>query len=258
MKIAIFANTGREKVRKNLVVLKKILKKKGISVSPRHGGCNISASNFDTAFVLGGDGWLLKTLREVYSKKVSVYFFPMGENTYTRGFKISDVPGIIKASLKTIKYQPPYLKSSMTAFNDIVIKTGKVARTLKYKVTAGKKTIISEGDGVIVATPIGSSAYSLAAGGKILGIGSKKTAVTPLVTFRGDSKSAAVGQSCDIIVKILDKQGDVWEIADGSLIKPAAGTTIITQKKAVCRIIFPKNKKDSVKNKMLENKRLRY
>ncbi|MBA3066491.1 NAD(+)/NADH kinase [bacterium] len=238
MKIGIFANTGREKVRKNLIVLKKLLKKAGISVSP---------ADFDTAFVLGGDGWFLKTLREVYSKKVSVYFFPMGENTYHRGFKIGEVPGIIKGALKTVKYRPPYLQSSMTAFNDIVIKTGKVARTMKYKVTAGKKTIISEGDGVIVATPIGSTAYSLAAGGKALGLESKKTAVTPLVTFRGSSKSETVSQSCGIVVDILDKQGDVWEIADGCLIKPASRTTRITQKKAVCRVVFPESKRQGGK-----------
>ena len=243
MKIAIFANTGRAKVRKNLAVLKKLLKKAGITVSSCHGA--LSASNFDTAFVLGGDGWLLKTLREVYLKKVSVYFFPMGENTHNKGFKISDVPGIIKGTLKTVKYRPPYLQSSMTAFNDIVIKTGKVARTMKSKVTAGKRTISSEGDGVIVATPIGSSAYSLAAGGKILGLESRKTAVTPLVAFRGDSRGILAGQSQNITVKILNKQGDVWEIADGCLIKPAAMTTKITQKKAVCFIIFPKDKKDA-------------
>ena len=233
MKIAIFANTGREKVRKNLALLKKILQKAEISVT---------VSRFDTVFVLGGDGWLLKTLREVHSKKVSVYFFPMGENTHNRGFKISDVPEIIKGTLKTVKYRPPYLQSSLTAFNDIVIKTGKVARTMKSKVTVGEKIISSEGDGVIVATPIGSAAYSKAAGGKILDINSKKTAVTPLVAFRGDSKGTAVGQSSDIIIKILNKQGDVWEIADGCLIKPAAVTTKIIQKKAVCRIIFPKRK----------------
>jgi len=223
MKIAIFANTGREKVRKNLALLKKILKKAEISVT---------VSKFDTVFVLGGDGWLLKTLREV------------GENTHNRGFKISDVPEIINGTLKTVKYRPPYLQSSLTAFNDIVIKTGKVARTMKSKVSAGEKIISSEGDGVIVATPIGSAAYSKAAGGKILDINSKKTAVTPLVAFRGDSKGAAVGQSSDIIIKILNKQGDVWEIADGCLIKPAANTTKIIQKKAVCRIIFPKDKKN--------------
>ncbi|MEA2082371.1 MAG: hypothetical protein U9O97_06490 [Elusimicrobiota bacterium] len=234
MKIAIFANMGRKKVIKNLANLKKLLKKAGISVS---------VSNFDTAFVLGGDGWLLKTLREVYLKKVSVYFFPMGENTHNKGFKISDMAGILNGTLKTAEYTPPYLQSSMTAFNDIVIKTGKVARTMKYKVTAGKKTMISEGDGVIVATPIGSGAYNMAAGGKILGIGSRKTAITPLVAFRGDSKGTTIGQKQNITVKILNKQGDVWEIADGCLIKPAATITRIIQKQAVCRIVFPQTKK---------------
>ncbi|MDO9514092.1 MAG: hypothetical protein Q7J59_05740, partial [Elusimicrobiota bacterium] len=191
---------------------------------------------------LGGDGWLLKTLREVYSKKVSVYFFPMGENTHTDGFRIGDTPGIITNTLKTLKYRPPYLQSSMIAFNDIVIKTGKVARTMKYRVTAGKKSISSEGDGVIVATPIGSTAYNKAAGGKALELESKKTAITPLVAFRGDSEGMLVEQNRVISVKILSKQGDVWEIADGCLIKSASLTTKITQKKAVCRIIFPKNK----------------
>lgn len=234
MKIAIFANTGREKVRKNLIDLRKILKNSGISVS---------RSEFDTAFVLGGDGWLLKTLREVYSKKVSVYFFPMGENTHTGGFRIGDTPGLITNTLKTLKYRPPYLQSSMIAFNDIVIKTGKVARTMKYRVTAGKKSISSEGDGVIVATPIGSTAYNKAAGGKALALESKKTAITPLLAFRGDGKGIIIGQNHTITVEILSKQGDVWEIADGCLIKPALPLTKINRKTAMCRIIFPETAK---------------
>lgn len=230
MKIAVFANTGRTKVRKNLVLLKKILKKEGVE---------IKASGFDTAFVLGGDGWLLKTLRALAEKNVPVYFFPMGENTQTRGFKLSDIPEILNGSLKTLEYRPPYLQSSMTAFNDIVIKTGKVARCMKYELRAGKKTMKGEGDGVIVSTPLGSTAYNFAAGGRILPLRSEKTVVTPLAPFRGDKKSMLVEQGRVISFKILEKQGDVWEIADGSLIKPAKTLIKISRKKALCRIVFP-------------------
>jgi len=94
---------------------------------------------------------------------------------------------------------------------------------------------------------LGSTAYNLAAGGKSLPLGSKKTAVTPILTFRGNSKGMLAGDKLNISVNILSKQGDVWEIADGCLIKPAASLTKISRKKASCRIIFPATQKSGGK-----------
>ena len=230
MKVKIFANLKKPAVRKALPGLKKILCKN--LARPGDG-------KFDAAFALGGDGWLLKTLSLLSAEKTDIYFFPMGENTFTRGFKISDASKIISGMMKTERYRPPYLKTFTRAFNEIVIKTGKIARCVKYEVTAGRKKFASEGDGIIVATPLGSTAYSAAAGGETLPLGSGKAVITPMISFTGRKKSMLTSLKNRIKIKILEKQGDLWESADGRETAPAGKTTVITSGKAACRIVFP-------------------
>jgi len=219
MKIKIFANTAKEKVKRNLPVLKNRLK--GLKTV-------VTGSGYEAAFVLGGDGFLLKVLSEIYLKSVSIYFFPMGENTATKGFKLSDIKKIVSGKIAATEYLPLFLRTDLPAFNDIVIKTGQVARTLKYEIKTGGKKFLSEGDGVIVSTPLGSTAYNFAAGGPVVPLEQNAVIVTPLLSFKGFSHSIVVPAAQKIKIKILNKQGDVWEIHDGRNIKPAKNNLVIS------------------------------
>ncbi len=231
MKIKIFANTKKEKVRKSLPKLKKIVGKSKTAAT---------AGNFDTAFVLGGDGWLLKTLAEVYKNETDIFFFPMGENTQTVGFNLKEAKKIISGNLKTEVYHPLFLCGRHIAFNDIVIKTGKVARTIKCRLKARKEVFEWEGDGAIISTPLGSTAYNFAAGGPVVEKKIDAVVVTPMMSFVGLSQSIVFPFSKPLEISIIEKQGDVWEIYDGTEIKPAAAKIKIVAKRSACKIHFPK------------------
>ncbi|MFH1957877.1 MAG: hypothetical protein ABIJ15_05330 [bacterium] len=231
MKIRIFANTRKEKVKKNLPILEKRLK--GLKA-------DVTGGVFEAAFVLGGDGFLLKVLSEIYRKKVSVYFFPLGENTAIKGFKLTDVKKIITGEIPKTEYFPPFLMTESPAFNEIVIKTGQVARTIKYEVCLAGKKIASEGDGVIISTPLGSTAYNFAAGGPAVPLEQDAVIITPLLSFTGFSRSIVVPPAQRIKIKILHRQGDVWEIHDGRQSIAAKKNTEIRTGTSLCRIIFPR------------------
>jgi len=226
MKIKIFANTRKEKVKKNLPIFEKRLK-------------GMTGRVFDTAFVLGGDGFLLKVLSEIYRRKVNIYFFPLGENTAIEGFKLTNVKKIIEGKIPKTEYFPPFLMTGSPAFNEIVIKTGQVARTLKYEVCLAGKKFVSEGDGVIISTPLGSTAYNFAAGGPIVPLEQAAVIITPLLSFTGFSRSIVVPPSQTIKIKILNRQGDVWEIHDGRQSRAVNKNTEIRTGTSLCRIIFP-------------------
>jgi len=225
--IKVFANKKLARVRKVLPQVQKILKN---SKAPFKKAC----------FVFGGDGFLLKTLSEIYGKSEEVYFFPLGENSGIKGFKVGEIEKILKNKIKTKKKKLPYLAASgFRAFNDIVIKTGKIARTAKFKISCGKRKIFFEGDGVVISTPLGSGAYNFAAGGPRVNVEKTATIVTPLVVFRGWKKSIITKED-SVNVEILKKQGDVWICFDGRNFILVEKRVKIKRKISKCEFVLKK------------------
>lgn len=135
----------------------------------------------DLLVVLGGDGTLLNVAREI-SKKTSLPMF--GINIGNLGFlsstEISDIDRAIKKLKKDeynlddrmlLKYET--IKDGEVieehALNDVVVARGTLSRMVKFQVFVdGKLYSTFKGDGLIVATPTGSTAYSFSAGGPFI------------------------------------------------------------------------------------------
>ena len=135
----------------------------------------------DLLVVLGGDGTLLNVAREI-SKKTSLPMF--GINIGNLGFlsstEISDIDRAIEKLKKDeynlddrmlLKYET--IKDGEVieehALNDVVVARGTLSRMVKFQVFVdGKLYSTFKGDGLIVATPTGSTAYSFSAGGPFI------------------------------------------------------------------------------------------
>jgi NAD+ kinase len=147
----------------------------------------------DTIVVLGGDGFMLQTLKKL--GKFNKPFYGMNMGTY----------GFLMNKFKTRKFIENLSKSKPTAISalQMIVKTknnstkkgiaineismfrqSKQAATIQIK--KGKKIIMKKlsSDGVLVATPAGSTAYNLSVHGPILSLNSKKLAITPISPFR--------------------------------------------------------------------------
>ena len=143
--------------------------------------------------VIGGDGFMLHTLKKLYKYNKPFY----GLNSGNYGFlmnKFSNknlTKNLLKS--KTVKIHP--LEMSVTtktnhlkktiAINEVsVLRQSKQAASVK--ILNGKKYIIKNliSDGVLVSTPAGSTAYNLSVHGPILNLNSKKIAITPISPFR--------------------------------------------------------------------------
>ena len=147
----------------------------------------------DTIVVLGGDGFMLQTLKKL--GKFNKPFYGINMGTY----------GFLMNKLKTIKFIENLSKSKPItisalqmiaktknnttkkgiAINEIsMFRQSKQAATIQIK--KGKKIIMKKlsSDGVLVSTPAGSTAYNLSVHGPILSLNSKKLAITPISPFR--------------------------------------------------------------------------
>jgi len=147
----------------------------------------------DIIVVLGGDGFMLQTLKKLGKFNKPFYGINMG----TYGFLMNKFksrkfienlsksrPITISALQMVVKTKNNITKKGI-AINEIsIFRQSKQAATIQIK--KGKKIIMKKlySDGVLVATPAGSTAYNLSVHGPILSLNSKKLAITPISPFR--------------------------------------------------------------------------
>ena len=147
----------------------------------------------DTIVVLGGDGFMLQTLKKLGKFNKPFYGINMG----TYGFLMNKLK--IKKFIENLSKSKPITISALQmiaktknnttkkgiAINEIsMFRQGKQTASLQIK--NGKRIIMKKltSDGVLVSTPAGSTAYNLSVHGPILSLNSKKLAITPISPFR--------------------------------------------------------------------------
>ncbi|MCR4943520.1 MAG: NAD(+)/NADH kinase [Clostridium sp.] len=152
-----------------------------IKVFNSYEACNQNFDNLDLLVVLGGDGTLLNVARETCDKTtVPIFGINIGNLGFLSSIEISD----IDKAMEKIKNEEYKIDSRMllhchsgedddvridNALNDIVLSRGVLSRMVKFEIFVDDKLYSTfKGDGLIVATPTGSTAYSFSAGGPFI------------------------------------------------------------------------------------------
>jgi NAD+ kinase len=165
---------------------------------------------------LGGDGYLLHTLRERLNLgKVCPVF---GMNRGTVGFLMNEwrIDGLIERlhRAKSFTVSPLEMKA-VTVGGEVIIHHAinevsllrETRETAWIEVSVNGRVVMPElvCDGVLVATPAGSTAYNLSANGPILPLGSKLVALTPISPFRPRRwRGALIPEDLKISFRVLD------------------------------------------------------
>lgn len=153
----------------------------------------VSPEEADVIVVLGGDGMLLHAMHETLALQKPLY----GMNSGTVGFLLNEfrAEGLVERIEQANLVGMPPLKMETTnsqgqeaellAFNEVSLlrQSGQSANlqiSIEGRVALGRYI----GDGLVVATPAGSTAYNASAGGPILPPGCGLLAITPLAVFR--------------------------------------------------------------------------
>ena len=202
--------------------------------------------------VLGGDGFMLQTLKKLYKFKKPFY----GINTGNYGFlmnkfsnenflkNLNAARGIkIHPLQMNVKTKNDQVKKSI-AINEVsILRQGKQASSIS--ITANKKNIIKNlvSDGVLVSTPAGSTAYNLSAHGPILNLDSNKLAVTPISPFRPRRwRGAIINDKSKIIIRNLDSsKRPISAVADNFEVRNAKLIKIHVNKKIIFELLYDRN-----------------
>ena len=209
--------------------------------------------------VIGGDGFMLQTLKKYYKFKKPFY----GINSGDYGFLMNrfnernilrniDKTDLIKISPleMTVKNRVGKFKKSI-AINEIsILRQSRQAASLSIK--NGSKNIIKKlrGDGLLVCTPAGSTAYNLSVHGPILNLNSNKLAISPVSPFRPRRwKGKIVSNKSKIFIKNLNpKKRPISAVADNVEVRNAVEIKINENKKIIFNLLY--NKNNSIEKKI--------
>jgi len=163
---------ARETARKAVAILEQ--KKVSLEIDKNFLGKGKKLGKFNCDLVLsfGGDGTLIATFREL-KKKIPVIGINCGKTGFLQAFQADEIekaiPLILKKKFKIEKRSRIKAKvdgkTIGEALNEVLIVPVKAGRILKYNLKIGRDERGEAGDGLIVATPTGSTAHALSAGG---------------------------------------------------------------------------------------------
>ena len=221
---------------------------------------NYTPSKCDTIIVVGGDGFMLQSLKKYYQFKKPFYGMNQGNHGFLLNpFSIGKLKANIKKSNQVIPNPLQMTVTTRTKTIKKIIAINEVSifrqsrQTTKLEVYIDGKLQIKQltGDGLLIATPAGSTAYNLSAGGQILHLDSKKIAMTPISPFRPRGlKGKAISNKSKIIIKNLDsKKRPVSAVADNNEIRDARIVKISINNKIKFKLLY--NKKFGLKERNL-------
>ena len=212
---------------------------------------NIKFNKSAVVIVIGGDGFMLKTLKK--NKKSKKLFYGVNSGNY--GFLMNKFSNKLVANniskAKLISISPLEMAVStksktrkVLAINEVsILRQSRQAANLS--ITNNKKFIIKKlvSDGVLVSTPAGSTAYNLSVHGPILSLNSKKISISPISAFRPRRWSGKiVSEKSKIIIKNLNaKKRPISAVADNVEVRNAKKITIKIQRKIKFNLLYDKN-----------------
>jgi NAD+ kinase len=124
-----------------------------------------------------------------------------------------------------------------TVLNEAVVTKGATARLVSLEVSVGGDHLTSiRADGLILATPTGSTAYSLSAGGPIIHPTLHCFVLTPICPHTLSNRPIALPDSSVVQVKVLSEGGDTALTLDGHAITPLELDDIVEVKRAKYKI----------------------
>ncbi|WP_369825717.1 NAD kinase [Novosphingobium sp. HII-3] len=200
----------------------------------------VAPQEADVLVVLGGDGFLLHVLHELLDRDAIKPVY--GMNLGTVGFLMNgplDDDAIARrvAEAHRVPVRPLCMNAttqdgqefSYHAINEVSL-LRETRQTAKLEIRINGRVRLEElaGDGILLATPVGSTAYNLSAHGPILPLGSRMVAMTPLNPFRPRRwKGAILPESAEVELRILEPgKRPVAAVADQKEVRDVATVRI--------------------------------
>lgn len=173
----------------------------------------------DVLVVLGGDGTFLRAARAVIEDDVPLLGINVGKVGFLSKVEATDLERVLRKLVEG-KYEieprmalegrilrggtQPY-EGRLLALNDVVVARGSLARVVRLDTSIDSSHLASFiADGLVVASPTGSTGYSFSAGGPILGPTARNLVVTPIAGYLTTIRSVVVGPTAVVRCRVVD------------------------------------------------------
>ena len=192
----------------------------------------LAVKDVDWVIAIGGDGTLLKTARLVGASGTPI----LGVNSGKLGFMMQTTPGELDEAIEQV-FDGQYALDKrlvlqgrigngtpgdaaaagvFSALNDIVIDKGSICRVIELGIYVNDEYVNDVmADGLIVSTPTGSTAYSLAAGGPILAPGMEAIVVSPICPHTLSNRAMVLAARDRVRIEVTADHPDLLLTVDG-------------------------------------------
>ena len=224
-------------------------------------------SNVDLAVVLGGDGTMISAARLLKNSEVPVLGINYGSLGYLTEFRIEELYESIervlagnftvdsRVTLDVTHERKGERLSQNRVLNDVVINKAALARIIEIEATLDELYVNDfRADGLIIATPTGSTAYNLSAGGPIVFPSMNAVVMTPICPFTLSNRPIVVPDSAEIELILKTENEEVALTLDGQIgfVLTTEDVVRVRKSKTTLNLVKPLNRNyfDVLRNKL--------
>lgn len=233
MIIALFANTSKKHSRSLALGVSEFLTRQNIKVVVQDdqaeslglpGLSTVSIDTIDFVISMGGDGTILQLVHTYPNLIAPILGINIGHLGFMADVPISDlypslqdlVAGAYRIDKRLVLQGENLQKQTCFAINEIVIHRGKNPSLIEIAIHVdGEYVNTFEADGIILSTPNGSTAYSLAAGGPILSPDLEAVVLTPISPHTISNRPIVLTANQEVQIQYLSEYDPVEITADG-------------------------------------------
>jgi len=225
------------------------------------------AAEADLIVVLGGDGTMISTARLVGDREILVLGVNYGSLGYLTDFRIEEMFPTLelifdgnfeidrRVMLDAEHWREQEKLAGGRVLNDVVINKAALARIIEIEVSLNDLFVNSfRSDGLIVATPTGSTAYNLSAGGPIVYPSMNAVVLTPICPFTLTNRPIVIPDSAEIELKLMNGNEGVVLTLDGQTgFRMEAHDRVVIRKSSMTfNLVQPPNRNyfDVLRNKL--------
>src|SRR5579859_6418515 len=186
------------------------------------------AAQSDLLVVLGGDGTLLAAAREAAPRGIPILPINLGSLGFLTSFTLQELYPALEETLaghltasERVMLHAALIRDGKTlddqlVLNEVVINKGALARMIEVRLTIDADFVCRyRADGLIVATPTGSTAYSLSAGGPIVHPNVESLIITPICPHTLSDRPIVVDDKCCVEMSLAGPAESVYLTLDG-------------------------------------------
>ena len=210
------------------------------------------SENIDLLVVFGGDGTLLNSARQYLEYEIPILGINMGNVGFLTDIKVENfhisMQEILDGSYQVEErnlVSANFNDNHLYGLNEVVVHSGAYAQLMRYRLNVNDKVVYEQrSDGLIIATPTGSTAYSLSAGGPIIHPSLDVWTIIPMLPQSISSRPFVISSNEKVEMELFEgpcKNAKICVDGQNDIDVPYGVNISISKTKKTLKLVHPKD-----------------